>query len=1229
MLTDGVSQIETILSSDSLDAYNQDSPDRPLKTYSPILYFIELVDFEVVFEYSTSEPKIHLFVKRFIIQWNRGKTKTAKKGKKLTKLGHIHNLIRMVFFKVKESHKGSSAAHSTDGSDDSLDSQDDKDISEHALPETGMSQEALMSQVPIGHPLATSISNPNIEDSRPKVSSMVPMRLLGHLQPAVNAPDKQDNNSPKTPPAVTTEEEQLRGGDKASKENDNRSMPVDGQASRAASVMETSRTRSETGVLHQRTRKDSISSETNIEQSTELKSPVNHHKDSYNQRVGVEKTESSRGNIPKQSDAENSREWSNPDRLDPWRDLKRISRRDVEIPEDQNSLLEHNLCWFPPLSGTMPQAHVPPSLLSQWNRIALERSCLTNEEHQRPQSLMAKERDNPGSSSANVTSSASQSDPEPSSEPYYWSPSPSNRDPHPRYELPADSPVSERSRAKYSGSPHPTQNSSARNQSSGDADMDIHVSNGQNQPATSERPEETGTEQIDEELIGMGTTKSIPGTQPQEPEGSDNESNESVMDTAVPCPLGNSSQPMLSADQTEQEPTSSSPSLPQPGHVQVVETPAADLNLLGPERPRNENAGDSQQQYFQAGNSSSQSRALNTYRSNDSSSKGCKSQEQHNSSQMNEGNEFHGIAIMGTQASGEIWPTQDTTNSHTAFFPNSSGPMGREPSVPLLSSENQAEGTPQPFSSYRDVPMLPSDDESLGFSLQSSAREPLIGYTMENIRAPCLKRLASVMEIDEPTPSKRQKSEPYGDQDAYGKKRGSKDPASNIVDRRQSYISNTANRAEAMQAYEKFRSDYPGYAGDFAHFTKLCSKLQALREKGHLKRSYLWDDFVIMHLEQYPSHLQLCQEMEAKIMQYEEYFGSHFSKPTYKKRSLTPTRIEASAAQHMATDRSSMTASPSIPRGEANGSFTASIVDKLSNFHAHSFGPGTPGTPSKFSDTDSDRSSRITSPALPRRAQHHTTLVARRLIIGEDQSSRESSYQTPIGRPVTENPTTFEAGSSAGENAVDESGAPVVDQPGTDGSVGYDSAVDEPAASRQLQMENACALNTEYPAPEEAIEGRGINEHAVDAMEITSQPSHLISPNNESEVEPSIPESEHDDNDSDGEEKDNDEEYDELEAIHEAASIELGDEESFTAQQDFLSDAGESEADSVNENWFESLRHIRPRPSSVWSDDPNTPFKLWARADQNVRAEVLRRGNRYRDVDEQGVIQQSATSRPS
>lgn len=1228
MLTDGVSQIETILSSDSLDAYNQDSPDRPLKTYSPVLHFIELIDFEVVFEYSTSEPKIHLFVKQFTIQWNRGKTKTAKKGKKLTKLGHIHNLMRMAFFKVKESHKGSSAAHSTDGSDDSLDSQDGRDIYERALPETGVSQEALMSQVPISHPLATSISNPNVEDSRPKVSSMVPTRLLGHLQPAVNSPKKQDNNSPKTPPAVTTEE-QLCGSDKAFKETDNRSTSVDGQASRAASVMETSRARNETGVLHQRTRNDSVSAETNTEQSTERESAVNHPNDSYNQIVGVETNESSRGNIPKQSDAEDTREQSNPDRLDPWCGLKRISHRDVEIPKDQNSLLEHNLCWFPPLSGTMPQAHVPPSLLSQWNRIALERSCLTKEKNQRPQRPMTEEPDNPGSSSANATSPASQSDPEPSSEPYHWSPSPSNRDPHPRYELPADSPVSERSRAKDSESPHPTQNSSARNQPFGDADMGIHVSNGQNQPATSERLEETRTEQVDEELTGVGTAEFIPRTQPQEPEGSDNESNESVMDTAIPCPLGNCSKPLLSADQTERELASSDPSLPQPGHIQVVETPAAGLNRLSSEKPRKENAGDSQQQYSQAGNSSSQSRILNTYWSNDSSSKSGQSQEQHNSSQMNEGNEFHGIAIMGTQASSEIWPTQGTTNSHTAFVPNSSGPIGREPNVPLSSSKNQAEGTPQPFSSYRDVPMFPSDDESLGFSLRSSAREPSIGYTMENIRAPSLKRLASVMEIDEPTSSKRQKSEPYRDQDAYREKRGSKGPTSNIVDRRQSYISNTANRAEAMQAYEKFRSDYPGYAGDFAHFTKLCSKLQDLREKGHLKRSYLWDDFVIMHLEQYPSHLQLCQEMEAKTMQYEEYFGSHFSKPTYKKRSLTPTRIEASAAQHMATDRSSMTASPSIPRGEANGSFTASIVDKLSNFHAHSFEPGTPGTPSKLSDTDGDRSSRITSPALPRRPQRHTTLTAQRLTIGEDQLSRESSYRTPIGTPVTENPTTFEAGPSTSKSAVDESEAPVADLPGTDGSVGYDSAVDEPAASRQLQMENARALNTESPTPEEAIEGHGINEHAVDAMEITSQPSLLIAPNHEDEVEPSIPESEHDDNGSDGGEKDNNEEYSELEATHETASIELGDEESFTGQQDFLSDAGESEAEGVNENWFESLRHIRPRPGSVWSNDPNTPFKLWARADQNARAEVLRRGNRYRDVDEQGVIQRSVTNRPS
>lgn len=180
-------------------------------------------------------------------------------------------------------------------------------------------------------------------------------------------------------------------------------------------------------------------------------------------------------------------------------------------------------------------------------------------------------------------------------------------------------------------------------------------------------------------------------------------------------------------------------------------------------------------------------------------------------------------------------------------------------------------------------------------------------------------------------------------------------------------------------------------------------------------------------------------------------------------------------------------------------------------------------------------------------------------------------------------------------------------------------------------MENAQALSAGQTTIDVVMtEGDTVEEPAADnpsERKSTPEPSRPVV-TREIEVEPSIPES---DNEDQGHDEQEQEIYDEMEETHSTASIELGDEGPSTISQEARSDVREPETSSnvegVNEGWFASLRHLRPPTGPVWSDDPNTPFKLWARADQNVKAEVLRRGGRYRDVDNRGVIQRSSTRR--
>lgn len=1562
-LTDEKTQIEAILSSDSLDAYNRESPDRPLESYNPTRYRIILEAYEIVFEYSMSQPKVHLFIKQFSIKWDRGKVTGFGAGRQLKRTGCIKTQLNMVFGRVRQAQRRPGTADSALSSEGSLKSQNGNDSrqqsSEEDDTETGISQEVFTSQVPSGHRLAASNRVSNV-DSRPSAVSThllsnlwrpsitedvamnnaltVPgppedaklgskdmpwLRLTGReitelrgklektagcnpsedlinhelalhgreleacktakarveaegaefvdcdgIENNSNARELDANNRNKgyneanklEKPNLTREH---RLDDVARKQSMQRSASAkdhqkelqhasstkkpagqpsknyfDGQdtdprknSSQSASIGEEQSRDNHPGSTE--TKSDLKPASNRISTSTprEVEFPtsrvvedrsaethegprenksnaeseltVTRFEKSINESVGIGGAGSCRAeNALNEPDAKGSDGQSNIDRQDPWYGLKRLRSRDVKVPRDQHKLLEDHRQWMPALPGKSdPRGHVPPDLLAQWNRIVLLRNHRANEGEQRsksPRPEVPDIRDSP----PGEPDSAPEMDSDGGTPLSGWSQS-TNRSrscselPADR-QLPADSPVSERRKSKKSNSPRPGDNVRAEDKIPEDTDTDVHANNEQDRHTIYERPEAhqaptQNSKQVDNELVNASVPEPTPVYLTQNREDDpDNESDESAMDAAVPCPLGNCSQAELLAEQTDHEPTSSSQSLPQRNrheHIQIVDTPAAKLTHRVSERLAKENAANVQQESSQAATSSSQSRIFNTYASHAPSMR-SPSQDPHLSSQTNGDNE---IDIMGTQVTGENWPMQSTSNSHSGFVPNSSGPECREsvdietqteknsklwteartsldndrqatknwaelqkligsdaleilqtedrsypytvqlrklfkddvnegirkltqaavtrirnvqsgvPTFPGIQSEDAWEAEKMPGEGILDsqlqklglmrgpgglpvrkqdveengqninagvgddedrngrnavdggvrehdrelqptepdeqkVPltaMFPLDDGNLGATVPSSTWDSSMGGTMEDVEAPNLKRLASVFETEEASSSKRQRTEPIGAQDAErNRSRQKKRPTSNIMSRRESYINSTASRAEAMRAYEKFRSDYPIYSGEFSHFIELCSMLQSLRDRGHLKRSFLWDDFIIMHLDQYPTYLQLCQEMDAKYFDYEEYFSTHFSKPTYKKRSLNANGIEVSAAHWMATSQPSAAASPSISRGETNGTLTTSFVNRLSTFHVHSsFGPA---TQDNQTDIESDHLSTTASfPPTPlNEPQRNGPTFAQHLIVDEPRLSRQPSRQPSCqpSRQPSRQPSIDKADNQEAANVSEpRAPEPTVNEPVTEETMDYDSALDERDAGRQLLMENAQALSAEQTTADVVMtEGDTVEEPAADnpsERKSTPESSRPVV-TREIKAEPIIPES---DNEDQGHDELEQEVYDEMEETHSTASIELGDEGPSKISQEPRSDAREpetsSKVDNINEGWFASLRHLHPPTGPVWSDDPNTPFKLWARADQNVKAEVSRRGGRYRDVDNKGVIQRSTTLR--
>ena len=401
-----------------------------------------------------------------------------------------------------------------------------------------------------------------------------------------------------------------------------------------------------------------------------------------------------------------------------------------------------------------------------------------------------------------------------------------------------------------------------------------------------------------------------------------------------------------------------------------------------------------------------------------------------------------------------------------------------------------------------------------------------------------------------------------------------------LVARRQGFIDKSDKYAEAQTIYGKFCNDYSPYSGDFAHFTKMCSKLQTMRQKGQLQRSFLWDDFVIQHLEEYPRYFAGLSSQESKALQYEHWFSSRFSRPQHKKRSLTAHGVDIVASQfvpptsaeleippvpHQATIQSEVTQDKGVQKEVRKTSFTTSLVEEIPTLHAQSFDD-------------------VTAPdgSMPTATQSSSSFAS----TGSD-SVDVKKEPAPDGSM----PTATQSSTSSAN--TDSDSVEVKEEP--------DDSFVQPIASQIIT-----SSNDQKPMPSS-------HEEIVDATQYDADNTHIVPNANDVDmIEPNMDEIDETQGD---------------DTHHETASIELGDDtddrrlSASPAPPAALGGmkAAEPEPPRQRRPWFRSLREIYPK-GPVWSDDPDTPFKRWARQDQNVLQELRRRGGARVLTDEKGVI---------
>ncbi|PWY78521.1 hypothetical protein BO94DRAFT_472039 [Aspergillus sclerotioniger CBS 115572] len=1284
-LTDSKTQIEAILTKEALKEYKKTSPDHPLSGDVARGYYIQLLDFQVVLEYSTAEPKVHLYVQRFEIDWHRGKIKSAPQGRFVSKNQSVKRLMQHVFKKAKGPEPRE--VHS-ERFDDSFGSQ--------AYQGT-VSQDVLMSQIPSIAPatspvarlssISTSrIANKLLEDAGMRFTRSDD-RSLKHVKKA--APESSND---KVHELGTKTAEKLRSRQHSAGIT-NAPDSITARRNSATSAREipcSKKTRISEAPIPRLSTEREVPVEVVIKVPlvTESKQPVGDSNcvttedgTTYLPPQGIGSDKPSFGTTK-------PRENMRVNNTDPWHDMTRITIRDVQIPKEQAEFLEqHRRRWIPPSPGeSTPQGHVPPRLLDQWNKIALRRSRIAQDKQSVDVAAEPLETSRP--SPTPLLDSDSEGEPLTSQ----WSSSP-EQVPRSRQVLPEDSsPVRVRSLRKGTELLDGKHAHPSDEQPPGRASLDTAYGN-QTGPMPEDQEAHMGaTSNRHDQLVNHDDASKLEGTTqiPGRQDESDAESDDSVMDTSVPCPLGGDIQQSQVTSQSEQEITSSGPSLPGAsvrGHVQVVETPdsnhrrhrSPDIATKGPRIQAHPERTSSE-----AAKSSSQSRILNTNASSDS--KGVSSQDMANAHRVDGGAVPHDIDIIGTQVSIGSLPTHDTTPYTTSDVVNSSASGVQEPSVSISVPGHQSQTSNQ-FSSYREMPSsIPSEaeEEAPVDTMQTSAKHP-------TIQPP--KRRASEMGHEVLSPAKRPKVQ--RDRESTEK------PVLNVFARRQSYIGHSAENLEAQKVYEKFRRDYPNYLGDFDHFVKVCSKLHAVRSKGHLQRSFLWDDFVIKNLEEYPRYLEKCLSADTKALLYEDFFTSSYSRPFHKKRSLTAHGINISAAQYVPDNQDHAPDTDALAN-KPDTSFTGSLVERFTNFRAHSFGPGTQGTQS---DTDMDYMSCLMSSPTPQAKIKHARVEPGGIAVmkepmdvdskPESDSARQEIDPESDSQAVGKQPTTVEPEQPSASASASEIYYDVEDQ-----------AVDEPAMGEDapsVQLEQH--LQSTLEESELDLHMTGSQSHAVEveqprlgsaACEVDRAGSPAAHQSQAEDLDPCVPESQNEETYATGEqpmvdlessipesssgnkfpslyeqsrdidldssipeksmiirnstEPDfetefsdeekttapelhlhpislppdseagsdyEDEDEDMNDETHETASIELGEDTQADAQP---APDTESDTESVNENWFLSLRHLRPT-GPVWSDDPNTPFKQWARADQAVLSERNRRGGAYLPIDEKGVIQ--------
>ena len=844
------------------------------------------MNYEIVFEYIGSRPDIHIFVNSFKFVTNPRTYNQAVEA--VIKKPQISRLINKLCTHMKDRSFGGVEEVDEYQSDGSLKSQT-------SVIHTEESFATQVQRVP-----KTPIRNSKQNSSLPRDSSVCPtygnglLMLLNsgsRLKRPQNGSDRggsslslrgsNPNAQQTTAPAdvngeATGEKNTLQLGSQKTY-----IVREDAQHSDRASLEPNTHPTFETPPIHSVTETVLGSASTTTVDRNQISTPTGRPKSRKipmkepEHQLAVEVTQHNR------KDAHSSVE-SKARKSDPWRGMTKIRRRDVRISKDQHKLFTGSDNWVPPEPGKqLPICHVPTELLQQWNETT------------------SKSRSS--SKSISIGNSLADLDPPPLA-------SPSS-------ELQQES-GSEEDIISWTGT-------------SPERELPMPLVPADSSPCRRQQPQRRATIIVDQNdtTMARATTltnethpsEEIPGQELlRENDKAENERRaspeaDSDMEFSLPHALGVTTQETISSQIEEQTNSSTL------DKVQVVETPVADIDIHRKRIAFTEISQDhcvSQPDSPLAANGFSPPWIANSYESNE------QRKSYNHPLVMTRESPRHLIARSDENGLAKL-VVDDIESTANGVLTNS------PPFSPLFCELNSSPCAASANSSHSDIAptngQLKTTHQGLESPRYAHSTETRIKNDLSHYVAPNRKDINTTSDLKRPIDEIEEDA-----QSAH--KRLKSEPLNGDLTTSQQVFTNLDIRLN----YDKFQRDYPLYTGNFTHFTRMCSKLQAVRASGIMRRSFLWDDFIIRHLIDYPHYFQKCIVDADEPQLYVNYFIENVTKPVYKKRSLTVHGIEAAAVHSTSTVGASSRTSPSVVVTPTTSLARSSIDNKYSELYTNS-----------------------------------------------------------------------------------------------------------------------------------------------------------------------------------------------------------------------------------------------------------------------------------------------------